>query len=174
MKQILLLVAVLATLSCNKLDKGVLFSWPIPQLEFTIPAGLNIAQAYYFNLENVPTNALGLLSTYSVDSSQVQSITPATARITSIFGNVSYDFLFEVSIMLCEPGDSSPNCGYEIFYRVPIPEGTGAFLDLIPNQNDIKDLLLQETVNIQVKLAQLRAPSPQFVESRMELTFNVK
>lgn len=171
-RYILVLMAAL-TLSCEKNDDDILFIIPFPNLDFTIQAGLNPLDTWYFNIDNVPTNAVSLLSGNGIDTAAIQSLVPHVGRLTSVFGDADYQFVYEIAIYLCEAGNQSPKCGKEIFYRFPLPNNPGAFVDLIPNPAEVKDLILRDKVNVQVML-RFVTPPPQFVDSRVDLEFAVK
>ena len=160
-------------MSCNKNDEDILFIIPFPNLDFDIQAGLNPLDTWYFNLDHVPTNALNLFASHNIDTASIQSLVPHTARLTSVFGDADYEFVYEIAVYLCEEGNQQAKCGKEIFYRFPLPNKPGTFVDLIPNPLEVKDLILQDKVNVQVML-RFDSPPPQFVESRLELEFAVK
>ena len=170
--QWLLLLLILPFLSCEK-EKNLLFNLPFPNLNFTIPAGVNALEAQYFNIDSVPTNLINVAMAQNFDPNQITAVRPASARLQSLFGNVDFDFVFEMTIQLCEVGDKSPNCGREIFWRQPVPQNVGDFVDLIPNENNVLEMLEKDMVNIQIKLAQLRATSPTFIEAQLNLDFSV-
>ena len=99
-----------------------------------------------------------------------------------IFSNVDYDFIREISVRICSQEESAllaagqpEECRREIFWRNPVPEGTGSDLGLVPNENDVQQILRQPTVTYQVKLVSpLRYSTNQFVESRLIMDFNVE
>jgi hypothetical protein len=167
------ILLAMAGLSCNRDNNSFLFEIPFPNLDFTIPAGLNPLDTWYFNIDNVPTNALALFSANGIDTASVRSLVPNTARMLSLFNNVDYDFVYEIAVHLCEQGDQTPRCGKEIFYRFPLPNNPGPFVDLVPNPVEVGSLILKDKVNVQVVLRFI-SPPPQFVETRLDLGFVVK
>ncbi|MBK8489880.1 MAG: hypothetical protein IPL49_02985 [Saprospirales bacterium] len=160
-------------LACNKNNDTILLDIPFQNLDFTIQAGLNPVDTWYFNMDHVPTNALALFAANGIDTAGVNSITPNTGRLTSVFGDANYKFLYEIAVYLCEEGNQAPKCGKEIFYRFPLPNDPGPFVDVIPNPVELKQLMLQQKVNVQVMLRFI-SPPPTFIESRLELDFGVK
>ena len=167
------LFLVATGLACNKNNDNILMEIPFPNLDFTIQAGSNPLETYYFNIDHVPTNALSLFSVNGIDTAGVNSITPLRGRLTSVFNDADYDFLYEIAIQLCEEGDHESRCGKEIFYRFPIPNKPGSFVDVIPNPVEVKPFILKEKVNVQVILRFI-SPPPAFIDSRLELDFGVK
>jgi len=173
MARIILVFLALTSLSCRKDDLGILFRIPFQPVDFTIQAGLNTLDTWYFNIDNVPTNSLALFQANGIDTASVRSLVPQRARLRSVFDDVNYNFLFEIAVYLCEAGVQTPKCGKEVFYRFPLPNNPGIFVDLVPNPLEVKDLILRDKVNVQVML-RLLSPPPQFIEARLELEFAVK
>lgn len=160
-------------LGCNKEDDTILFEIPFPNLDFTIQAGLNPVETWYFNIDNVPTSALALFAANNIDTAGVRSLVPNTGRMLARFNDAEYDFVYEIAVYLCEEGNQSPKCGKEIFYRFPLPNNPGTFVDLIPNPVEVKSLILKDKVNVQVMMRFI-SPPPQFIETRLDLDFAVK
>ena len=170
----LLLFSLLLVSSCNKNREDILFPFPIQDIDFAIPPTASTFQVHYFNLENVDTNHEGLFSSNNVDEMSDIRIVPLESSLNVLIGNIDYDFIEQMSIRICDPGDVSQNCGVEIFWRQPVPLNVGSILDLIPSDIDVKRYLIQDKINIQVKLELLRQNPPQFVETRLFLDFAVK
>jgi len=171
-RYVLVFLAVLG-LSCNKDDDEILFIIPFPNLDFEIQAGMNPLDTWYFNIDQVPTNGLALLEANNIDTASIKSLVPNTAGLTSVFGDADFDFVYEIAVYLCEEGNHQAKCGKEIFYRYPLPNKPGNYVDLIPNLVEVKDLILREKVNVQIMLRFETSPQ-QLTESRLELDFAVK
>lgn len=168
------LLAICLLSACKKNDPDFLFTIPLQDNDFAIPPTASSFQVHYFNIDNVPTNGAELFSTNNISTSDANAILPQTGRMTVLVGNADYDFIEQMSVRICDAGDFSENCGIEIFWRQPVPIGVGSILDLVPSDQDIKQYLLQDKVNIQVKLEQLRNNPPEFVETRLSLDFSVR
>lgn len=166
-------VLLLGLLSCQK-EPQVLFQVPVRGLEFTIPAGANPFEAQYFNFDSIPAADLISAASGAYDPNAVPTIRPFQAQVEAFFGNVDYDFIQEISVNLCPVGVKSPNCGREIFWRSPVPFNSGSILDLIPNENDVKEELLAGWVNIQFKIVRFRDSPNTFVESILSIDFAAK
>lgn len=175
MKNILLLLLLpLLFSNCKKEENPTLFDIPLPNIDFEIPPTASSFEVHYFNINNVVTNKEGLFSANNISESDAVAIVPKTGSLRSITNNIDFEFIEQMSIRICDEDDLSQNCGTEIFWRQPVPNNVGSILDLVPSDIDIKQYLLQEKVNIQVKLERLRANPPQFVETRLVLDFAVK
>ncbi len=166
----IVLALCVGLVSCEK-EPELFFQVPVRGLEFTIPAGANPFEAQYFNFDSIPIANLVYGASGSVDPAAVPSIRPLRAGVEAFFGNVDYDFIQEISVTLCPVGVKTPNCGREIFWRSPVPFNNGPILDLIPNENDVKDEVLEDYVNIQFKIVRLRESPNTFVESILSIDF---
>lgn len=169
-----LLSLTLILSACKKDSVGVLFPFPLQDNEFTIPPTASPFQVHYFNIQDVPTNVEGLFETNNRTLDEAVGITPSAGQMVVIGDNTDYDFIQQMSVRICEAGDNSENCGVEIFWRQPVPQGVGSILDLVPSDADVKDFLSQDKVNIQVKLEQLRTAPPSFVLTRLLLDFDAR
>ncbi len=175
MKNLFLLLAVIFLFSACKKDKArTLFVFPLQNIDTEFPPTLSPFQVHYFNISDVPTNYAGLLGSNNTVEEQVERIIPREGRFSVIFGSADYDFIDQMSVRICDQGDESENCGTEIFYRQPVPDNVGSVLGLIPSDIDIKQYLMQDAVNIQIKLERLRRPPPMFIETRVEIDFAVR
>lgn len=160
--------------SCGDNEPQLLFQIPFRNVDFEIPPTLSVIQVHYFNIDNVPTDGMALFDANNVAESEATAIFPSRARMQTIFTAEEYDFIEQMSVRICEAGDLSENCGKEIFWRQPVPQNAADFVDLIPSELDVKEFLLLDEVNIQVKLERLRRNPPQFIETRLEMDFDVK
>jgi len=166
-KIIFFLSLVLIT-SCEKDELG-LFEMSYME-DFTIQAGLNTFDAWYFELKNIDSNTDNYLSTFGFDRSEITKVDPKSARLVTLFSDVEYRFVQEVSVRLYQddPGDYQ-----EIFYRENVPFNTKGEIGLLPTLVDAKEKLTQEKFNIQIRM-EFRETPPEFVESRIEFDFIVK
>lgn len=175
MKNLFLLFLIVFLFSACKKDRAqTLFIFPLQNIDTELPPTLSVFQVHYFNIKDVPTNYAGLLGNNNTVEEQIERIIPREANLSVIFGNTDYDFIEQMSVRICNQGDESENCGTEIFYRQPVPRNVGSVLGLVPSDIDIKEYLMQDAVNIQIKLERLRTPPPMFVETRLEIDFAVR
>ena len=86
------------------------------------------------------------------------------------------DFIQEISIRTFEGNSFDPNEFTnitEIFFRENVPQDRRTFINLLPALPDVKDSLLEEEFNLQVR-TQLRVPPPSTVEATLRITFQVQ
>lgn len=175
MKKLALLILVVTQLvACKKATDPPLARIVVGNLQFGVDPSVQPPYTYYLPINNVQLNALSQINAAGIDTSEISSIRPRTARLSALFGGGSLDFIDAVSIRLCPYGDNKENCGSEAFYRDPTPLGLGGELDLGPtNVDDLRDLVLQKQLNVQVKMERLRdAPQGSFTVV-LEMEFGV-
>ncbi len=171
---IVLFFSLIALSGCKKGDPP-LFVIPVQNVIFTVDPTMQPPYTYYIPINNVKTNALGVIHANGIDTSEIMSIRPGKAVMIALFGQGKLDFLDAVSVRLCPIGMNEENCGQEVFYRDPVPFNTGIELDLVPsNVNDVRNFLLPDRINIQVKLERLRNFPPQSFDIRLDMEFEVR
>lgn len=165
---------VLVLFSSCKKETPVLFTMPLQNLDFVMPAGQNAIETYYFNFPAVPTNIHVLLDNFGYAMSDVSGIVPGEGRLTPIFSDGNYEDLFrEFVVQICTTGSTGNKCGVEGFYWDLVGQKVSFNLDVIPNPIDVSDFLTEETVHIQVWYRLLRT-SNETIESRLSLDFLVQ
>lgn len=168
---LLLLCAALAT-GCRKDAKPPIFEMSYLNQEIEIPAGLNVFESHHFFIHDIPTAATNYLRLNNLEKEDIESILPKSCRFINIASSAGYDFLYEVSVRIFSK--EKPELKYEIFYDDLISERTGTVLNLIPNDNSVKDLLLNNSYSLEIILKQLRDTPREFIRTRIELTFEVR
>ena len=131
---------------------------------------------YYLPINGVMFNAMNILANNGIDTADISSIRPSRATLTVIFQEDRLDFLDAVSVRLCALDDIGANCGREVFYRDPVPFNEGFELDLVPTntQNDYRDLVLQNELNVQVKFERLRQSPNGSYNITLNMEFEVR
>jgi hypothetical protein len=169
-----LLLTALFFFSCKKEDPA-LFTIPLQNLTFSVNAAMHPLETHYIPINNVKTNALAILDARGMDTGEVKSILPGKARLYAAFGEADLNFVEAVSIRLCPLGENKDNCGREAFYQEPVPFDTGSEIPLnASNIDDIRELVLQDRINIQVKLERLRNFPPGSFDVRLDMEFEVR
>ncbi len=135
--------------------------------EFSIPAGLNPIQTYYFTIENIPNQKNTIFAANSLTDEDVSEIKGKSARFSSIFSGPEYDFIREISVQIYT---DNPDDWSEVFYRTNIQENTGGDLDLIGSLTNIQRHLKGPTFNIVIKL-DLRRTNTESLETRFDFQF---
>ncbi|MDP4711071.1 MAG: hypothetical protein NWR67_09280 [Saprospiraceae bacterium] len=166
-----LAVLMLVLSTCAKDSREKLFELRFNNLQFTIPAGLNTFQSYYFPFSPLATNIQPQLDAFNLTAADIGGIYPAYARITALDNNIDLNFIDEVSIRIC--GINEANCRLEVFYLEPVPFNAGRELRLQPGLADGQSILLDENFKIEVVLRRLRNISPLSIDCSFEFGFEV-
>ena len=182
MRLLLPVFALLFLVACNDDDVDIQFRMPIRPIDFTFDAGLSTFDSHFYTLADVPTNFDSLAIGIGATRATINAVRPRSAQLIGVFNNVDYDFIREISIRICSQEErdqlamgAAIECRREIFWRNPVPEGTGSDLGLVPNENDVQEIMTLPTATYQVKLVSpLRFSTTQFVESRLIMEFNVE
>lgn len=137
--------------------------------DFVIPPGLNSFDTHYFIIRNVPTrirNYLGL----GQDSENIGRILPNRAELNSKFINIDWSLVREISIHAVS--SSNPRESKEIFYHDRIDFENVKELKLLSSLSEVKDILLQDNLTLEVRL-NFRRSTPVEIESRLTMNFVV-
>ncbi len=173
MKRALYFLFILLLLTqCRKEDGEFLFEMPYPNIrgDFDLSAGLLFG--YVLPIGPLNTNLEELLTAAMTTEEEVSVIQGASATLSSLDG-VELDFIEEIRLLLCAPGDVS-NCQIEVFYLDNIPFNTGSTLRLQPNITNLKDFLInQPDFRMELELTQLRDFPPQN-NLRLRLDFSLE
>ncbi len=152
-----------------------MFTIPVQNVIFSVDPTMQPPFTYYIPVNSVMTNAMNLIDAFGIDTSEIKSIRPGKARLVALFGQGDLDFIDAVSVRLCPIGTNKENCGQEVFYRDPVPFNTGLDLDLVPsNVNDVRNFVIPDRINIQVKLERLRNFPQNTFDIRLDMEFEVR
>ncbi len=163
-KFILLLFILPILISC-KPEVEPLFTMNL-EVDFDIPAGLSNILTHTFVIRDIKNPKGAYLKTFGVEEQKISSIQAGRGEITSLFSTTDYDFVNKVSVWIVSSKD--PDIRREMYYldfnnNNSNKEGTLKLLSAVSN---VKDLLDEETFDIEVKL-EFRSFSPRFFENRL-------
>lgn len=176
MKQLSLFLFFALLFSACKKEAPSLFTIPVANIKFEVNSAMSPLNSYDIPINNVNFNALNLLAGQGIDTANIKSILPRTARIYLPFADNELDFVKEIAIRLCLPGDNQSNCGQEAFwYDETFENRKGAEHVLFgSNVDDLREWVLTENVNIQIQIEEMwRSPGGTF-EIFLDLEFDVR
>ncbi len=168
MQRLLYLLPFLLLLSNCQKEPDYLFKMEYEQ-DFEIAAGLNTFVVWYFEMRFIPSNADDFFTAFGADINEAGIINPGRARLSTIFSDVDYDFIEDISVRIYQ---DDPDEDKEIFYRDNLPFNTGRDIDLFPTLVDVSEFVLEERFNVRVRMV-FRQNPPQFVDSRLTFDFLV-
>jgi hypothetical protein len=159
--------------ACGK-DEQSLFQIQM-EAEFNLPAGLNTIETHYFyptqpgtNNVEIPTNFEIFRSNASINEERIGAVLANRSSFIALFGE-NLEFINTIS-MWVYPVDS--NVGTEIFYQDLIEFGNRNELQLFPGIANVKDILSQDEVIIELRI-NTRSFSSQNIDIRVDLDFSV-
>jgi len=171
----ILLLAALPFFSCNDDDVRGQFIFQIRNLTFDVDPTIQPPGTFYIPINGVLTNIENQLAVNGMEASQVAGIVPRNATLNVAFQDARIDFIEDMSIRLCTQGDNEPNWGQEAFWRTDIPFDTGFSLGLNgSNVSDLDRILLDEFINVQVKLERLYSQPLTTFTITLDMEFEVR
>lgn len=138
------------------------------EADLNIPAGLNSFDTHYFYIRDVPTRYQTFVSSDS-QLDGIASIYPNRAILSSIFTNIDWAILREISIHAIS--QRNPQQRNEVFYFDRLDSNVKD-LNLFSSLSEVKDILLQDFITLEVRLNFNRV-LPTEIESRITMNFNV-
>lgn len=154
-------------MGCGK-DRNVLFDLPF-ELRFEIPAGLNPLDRHFFLIRDVPTNLEAFKNQFEAGD-KTFSLRPSNAVLSSELGS-EWGFLKEIEIGIFTNND--PDQDREVFLTNDVPLNAGRNVIVLPFEDDVRNLLEEDRVDFKISL-RLRATTPAFIESVVNLTFTAE
>lgn len=139
---------------------------------FEVGPGLDPFETHFFTFNNMATRIEAYKSDFGVEDDDIVSILPRSMRFINVNTNDTYDFVNEISVKIFKP--SEPNRKFEIFYHIPNGNRLSSALDLVPNENDLKDIMLEDRFSIEVSLVRFRDTPPTNFTTRVEMRFDVR
>jgi len=138
--------------------------------DINIPAGLNTIESHFFIIEDVQTFASTLISSNSQATDNIGSILGGTGNLQTRFSGIDLDFIEDIGIHILDKDDHTQR--HEAFYILNdiIPFGSKTRIDMLPSILDLKQWLLDETVDIELRV-NFRGFLPQELDGRVEMRF---
>ena len=155
-------------LSCEK--EAVIRYEGRMQAEFTIPLGLNTIETHYFTIQNVPTFFIQNANNFKVDTASIQNIQASKGLLRATFNDAEFDFIERVSVYAVSTSD--PSLKREMYYLDFSPINTGKELKMLSSTTNIKDIMTEENINIEIRLNFRRFP-PGNIRTKIEFGYAV-
>ena len=170
-----ILFATILMGACKK-DDPSLYTIPVTNIKFEVNPAMSAFSSHDIPINGVNFNAFNLLAAQGIDTANIKSIRPRTARIYLPFADNNLDFIKEIAIRLCLPGDNRAFCGQEAFWFDEDIQRDKGFEHILygSNVDDLREFVITENINIQVQLAELwRSPTGTF-EIYLDMEFDVR
>lgn len=157
---------------CGDNRPPVQFEMEYLENRFTVNPAFNPLETHIFTFDNLPTLIKQYKSNNDISDDDILSILPQSCRFINVSGNEDYNYINEVSVKIIPFDD--PSRRREIFYHQPTVNRLGLRLDLVPNDNDLKEILLQDRFTVEVHLVQFRERPATSITTRFEMRFDVR
>jgi len=171
---ILVLSALIVLLFSNcKSDREPLkFEMEYFEESFTVNPGFDPLLTHVFEFPNMATLIEQYKSTHSFSDSDIVSILPGSFRILNVSGTEDYNFINEISVKIAS--FDNPDQKFEIFYHQPTFNRLGSNLTLIPNEKELREIMLQNRFTVEVHLIRFKDRPSTTITTRFEMTFDVR
>ena len=165
-------VTLLAIESCKQDRPTELFKMVYP-VDFVLPAGLNTVQTHFYRVSNIQSQYQVQLDAVGRQDSNITSITPKFAALSTVFQDADLDFIRQVFIRVFDPADPD-NINREVFYLDPVPPNTRTTIRPFPGLANVKEIASLPTFGIEVGIS-LWEVTPRTLDMRLtvELSANV-
>ena len=156
-------------LSCGKNDTNEVFEY-VQRVDFTIDAGLNTIDTYFFPFDPLTSPLMGKLEEFKLTFTDIAEVQPKSAEISSIFGDENLEFIRRISVRVHESNDVLN--ATEIFYSDPTPLKKSNTIRPFPNISEVKDIMINDFYGIELRL-DFRYVIPKSIEMKLEYKMRV-
>ena len=176
MKQIAILLFALPFFWTCKKEDPALFTIPVNNLRFEVNPAMSVINSHDIPINGVLFKAIELFDAQGIDTANIKSIRPRAARIYLPFADNNLDFIKEIAVRLCHPGDNRSFCGQEAFwFDEDARRDKGFEHDLFgSNVDDLREFVLEESINVQIQLSELWLNPPGTFEIFLDMEFDVR
>jgi hypothetical protein len=154
---------------CRQDQRTELFAMPY-FLDFELQAGLNTFETHFYRISNIPSVFEAQLATTGRDASEITSITPRTAALSTVFGDEDLDFIRQVFVRIFDPSDPN-NINTEIFYLDPVPPNVRRTIHPFAGLADVREIATLPVFGVEVGIS-LWEVTPRSLDMRLEFSLS--
>jgi hypothetical protein len=145
-------------------------SYPI---DFTLGAGLNTLQTHFYRTSGIQSQFQAQLDAVARQESEITSITPKFAALSTVFQDADLDFIRQIFIRVFDPSDPD-NTNREVFYLDPVPPNTRTIIRPFPGLANVKDITSLPVFGVEIGIS-LWEITPRTYDMRLtlELSANI-
>jgi hypothetical protein len=145
-------------------------SYPI---DFTLGAGLNTLQTHFYRTSGIQSQFQAELDAVARQESEITSITPKFAALSTVFQDADLDFIRQIFIRVFDPSDPD-NTNREVFYLDPVPPNTRTIIRPFPGLANVKDITSLPVFGVEIGIS-LWEITPRTYDMRLtlELSANI-
>lgn len=134
-------------------------------VDFNLQAGLNTLETHFYRTA-LQSQYQAQLDASGRQDSDVISITPKYAELSTVFNDEDLDFIRQVFVRVYDLTDPN-NISQEVFYLDPVPPNTRKTIRPFPGLNNVLDIASQPAFGIEVGIS-LWTVTPKTFDMRLE------
>ncbi|MFO0467949.1 MAG: hypothetical protein ACK5ZX_01415 [Bacteroidota bacterium] len=170
MRIFVLFFCLLTVFSCRSDRRLVSFFMYYPNIRLNIPSGLSGILPRVYSLDLVPSNIKSFLPA-GLDTALITRIEPVSARLVTLDESISFYWLRELSIRICQDKSLACQTAEEVFYQNELALRRPALeIDLFPTLINARKHLIKNSFKLEV-LFYLQDITPREIPARLEMEF---
>ncbi|HEX5112203.1 MAG TPA: hypothetical protein VFV79_05115 [Saprospiraceae bacterium] len=164
-----LLLVLVTLVSCHKDDREELFVIN-HVVDFTITPGLNTFDTHITDIFPIESLLNARLDETGTAPTEVNTIEPKRAILSSVFGDINLEFIDQVSILIYDPYHPSDRVEFAYKDRQQIPYTKKYSIELFPGIADVKHWMELDYFGIEIRL-NYRQVTPSLTQMRLDFDF---
>jgi len=171
MRQIIIFISLgffLCTQACNTSSNEA------ARLRFLVPldldGGLGTVQTHVFRVFDVPTLFEETINTSNITLESITQIQSSFGSFAGKFESIDLNFIDGMTVHILE--DATTGDRTELFYLDVVPLGNKTEIKLLASTSELKDLLSQETIDLELSLRFRQFLSQNFT-GEFDLSFGI-
>lgn len=135
-------------------------------IDFELQAGLNTLETHFYRTSGIQSQFQAQLDALGRPASDVVSVTPKYAELSTVFGDQDLDFIRQVFVRIYDLSDPE-NTNSEIFYLDPVPPNTRKVIRPFPGLSNVRDIAAEPVFGVEVGIS-LWEVTPRSFDMRLE------
>ncbi len=135
-------------------------------VDFELQAGLNTLETHFYRTSGIQSQFQAQLDALGRPASDVVSVTPKYAELSTIFGDQDLDFIRQVFVRVYDLSDPF-NVTSEIFYLDPVPPNTRNVIRPFPGLADVLNITSESNFGVEIGIS-LWQVTPRSFDMRLE------
>ena len=164
-----LLLVLVTLVSCHKDDREELFVIN-HVVDFTITPGLNTFDTHITDIFPIESLLNARLDETGTAATEVNTIEPKRAILSSVFEDINLEFIDQVSILIYDPYNPADRVEFAYKDRQQIPYTKKYSIELFPGIADVKHWMELDYFGIEIRL-NYRQVTPSLTQMRLDFDF---
>ncbi|HLF63759.1 MAG TPA: hypothetical protein VI603_08400 [Saprospiraceae bacterium] len=135
-------------------------------VDFELQAGLNTLETHFYSTPGIQSQFQAQLDALGRPASDIVSVTPKYAELSTIFGDQDLDFMRQVFVRIYDLSDPL-NVNSEIFYLDPVPPNTRKVIRPFPGLANVLSITSEPNFGVEIGIS-LWEVTPHSFDMRLE------